>query len=261
MQTNEILLIEYSTYFNIRYEIFGWICTYIYRQNLALNDLQMLIYHKMQPTNQPTTCTKGLRGPVINGYKAVISDSRENSNHYFFGKIGRTKMFMLLFLTLKKNPTIWRKKLKKKWSKCNIMAEGFRFIYLAFGFSQAENLSAQCMGYLDATWTCGADVSFRDVKIKIPNREMWMTSWTGSERGGFWGIWKKSVELRRGHRTRRVDFGGSQRPDEFCALWAPHKMGGGRWKSHPRKILPLSLCRKTFKLKGNKKFRAWTKKS
>ena len=29
---------------------------------------------------------------------------------------------------------------------CNIMAEGFRFIYLAFGFSEAENLSAQCMG-------------------------------------------------------------------------------------------------------------------
>ena len=30
------------------------------------------------------------------------------------------------------------------------MAEGFRFIYLAFGFSYAENLSAQCMGYLGA---------------------------------------------------------------------------------------------------------------
>ena len=31
-------------------------------------------------------------------------------------------------------------------SVCNIMAEGFRFIYLVFGFSLAENLSAQCMG-------------------------------------------------------------------------------------------------------------------
>ena len=28
----------------------------------------------------------------------------------------------------------------------NKMAEGFRFIYLAYGFSWAENLSAQCMG-------------------------------------------------------------------------------------------------------------------
>ena len=52
---------------------------------------------------------------------------------------------------------------------CNIMAEGFRFH--AFGFSQAENLSAQCMGYLDATLTHvftrarRADVSLRDVTI------------------------------------------------------------------------------------------------
>ena len=28
MQTNEILLIENSTYLNIRFEIFGWICMY-----------------------------------------------------------------------------------------------------------------------------------------------------------------------------------------------------------------------------------------
>ena len=38
---------------------------------------------------------------------------------------------------------------------------------------------------------------------------------------------KRSVELRIGHRTRRVDFRGSQRPDEFVLLWAPHEMGGG----------------------------------
>ena len=29
---------------------------------------------------------------------------------------------------------------------CNIMAEGFRFIYLVFRFSKAENLSAKHMG-------------------------------------------------------------------------------------------------------------------
>ena len=43
----------------------------------------------------------------------------------------------------------------------------------------------------------GADVSFRDVTIKIPDRNMtrgmWMTSCTWSVRGGFWGIRKKSV--------------------------------------------------------------------
>ena len=38
--------------------------------------------------------------------------------------------------------------------------------------------------------------------------------------------------------------------------------GGCRRKSRHRKIVPLSsLCWKTFKLKGNKKFRIWTKKS
>ena len=30
VQTNEILLIENSTYLNIRFEIFGWICMYVY---------------------------------------------------------------------------------------------------------------------------------------------------------------------------------------------------------------------------------------
>ena len=29
VQTNEILQIENSTYLNIRFEIFGWICMYI----------------------------------------------------------------------------------------------------------------------------------------------------------------------------------------------------------------------------------------
>ena len=43
-----------------------------------------------------------------------------------------------------------------------------------------------------------------------------MTSCTGSVRGGFWGFWKKSVELRTRHRTGRVDFRGSLRPDEFA---------------------------------------------
>ena len=35
----------------------------------------------------------------------------------------------------------------------------------------------------------------------------------------------------------------------------------GIWKSQHRKMVSLSLCGKTFKLKGNKKFRTWTKKS
>ena len=49
----------------------------------------------------------------------------------------------------------------------------------------------------------------------------------------------------------------------ICALRAPHEMEGvGQMKKPEKKeCLSLSLCRKTFKLKGNKKFRTWTKKS
>ena len=80
--------------------------------------------------------------------------------------------------------------------------------------------------------------------------------------GRFW----KSEFVETRHRTsrdetclgeRRLVFACSRRP-----LWrVPHVLGESRWKSLYRKIVPLSLCRRTFKLKGNKKFRTWTKKS
>ena len=54
VQTDEILLIEKITYLNIRFGIFGWIYICIHGQNLALNDLQMMMCHKTQTTNQPT---------------------------------------------------------------------------------------------------------------------------------------------------------------------------------------------------------------
>ena len=64
--------------------------------------------------------------------------------------------------------------------------------------------------------------------------------------GRFW----KSQWVETRHRTRRLTFACSRRP-----LWrVPHVLvEGGRWKSQNRKIVPLSLCRRTFKLKGNKK--------
>ena len=67
-----------------------------------------------------------------------------------------------------------------------------------------------------------------------------MTSRTGSARGGFWEILKKSVELRTRHRTRRVDFRGSQKPDEFARYGRRTRWGGGRWKSQNRKNVYLS---------------------
>ena len=38
------------------------------------------------------------------------------------------------------------------------MAEGFCFIYLAFGFSCAVNLSVQCIGWLGANMSAGVCV-------------------------------------------------------------------------------------------------------
>ena len=53
------------------------------------------------------------------------------------------------------------------------------------------------------------------------------------------GILKKSVELRARHRTRRVDFRGSQRPDEFARNGCRTRRGS-RWKSQNRKNVYLS---------------------
>ena len=78
---------------------------------------------------------------------------------------------------------------------------------------------------------------------------MWMTSCTGSACGGFWGFWKKSVSWILG-------------PDENGWLSLARRVGCARGLGQMEKSgVSLSLCRKTFKLKGNKKFRTWTKKS
>ena len=65
------------------------------------------------------------------------------------------------------------------------------------------------------------------------------------------------------HRKRGLRFEKSllveietwARPDEFVRYELRACWVGGRWKRRHRKIVPLSsLCRKTFKLKGNKSF-------
>ena len=71
-----------------------------------------------------------------------------------------------------------------------------------------------------------------------------MTSYTGSVRGGFWEFEKSQWN------------------------WVPASKEDG-WLSELAVALEkmekagvsLALCRKTFKLKGNKKFRTWIKKS
>ena len=92
---------------------------------------------------------------------------------------------------------------------------------------------------------CGADVSFRDVTIETPGRKcdrwMWMTSCTGSVRGGFGGCEKK---LESWVLASEKDGWPSELIE---ALRRVPRVMGSRWKSQHRKIVPLSSsCRKTF---------------
>ena len=123
-------------------------------------------------------------------------------------------------------------------SFCNIMAEGFRFMPLGLVRLRTFRLSA--------TWTqvfmraCGADVSFRDVKIKIPDRGMWMTSCTGSARR-ILGDLKKSVSgVENWTLNEKGRLSGLAEAKRICAQRAPREMGGGRWKSQNRKNVYLS---------------------
>ena len=123
------------------------------------------------------------------------------------------------------NSSTWMDLTGYKLKICNIMAEGFRSIYLAFGFSKAENLSAQCMGYLGANMSTGVHVSFRDVTIKIPDRRCDQGSEWRHAPEAWAEIWEKSVEIETWAR-----------PDEFvpyrrytCWGWADGKVSVERW--------------------------------
>ena len=100
----------------------------------------------------------------------------------------------------------------------------------------------------------GADMSFRDVTIKILDR--------GCDQGREWRhapeAWAEIWKVR--------ELSSASGEDGWLSLARRGLVSGahvvwGRWKSQYRKMLSLSLCRNAFKLKGNKKFRTWTKKS
>ena len=76
------------------------------------------------------------------------------------------------------------------------------------------------------------------------------------------GILIKSVSRELDSEREGSTFGARWGQTNLCATGAIRVVGGGRWKRQHRKIVHLSsLCRRTFKHKGNKKFRTWTKKS
>ena len=144
-------------------------------------------------------------------------------------------------------------------SQCNIMAEGFRFIYVAFRFSEAENLSLSAwVSKVQHGRRCsrarGEDVSFRYVKIKIPDskldRGIWMTSCTGSVRVGFWGF----------EKSQGVSWVFASEEEGWLselaeALQRVTHVVGDRWKSQHRKIVYFSpYVEKPFNSKVIKSF-------
>ena len=119
------------------------------------------------------------------------------------------------------------------------------------------------------TRACRADVSLRDVTIETRDGKQGytvrVTSRTRSARRILGDIEKVS-ELRLD--TGRMEMRPASGEDGWLSLARGDLCGGChtcwwgcRWKSQNRKIVPLSLCRRTFILKGNKKVRTWTEKS
>ena len=91
----------------------------------------------------------------------------------------------------------------------------------------------------------GEDVSFTDVKIKIPDRRydqgMWMTSCTGSVCGEFWEIWEKSVSWVLS-RKNKVDFRLLAMALRRVRTWfgADGKVSIERWYLSPYVEKPLN---------------------
>ena len=71
-------------------------------------------------------------------------------------------------------------------------------------------------------------MSFRDVKIKIPVPGDVNDVMHRKRARRILGDLKKVRELRTRHRTGMVDFGGSQRSDEFTHYGYSTRWGGGR---------------------------------
>ena len=95
----------------------------------------------------------------------------------------------------------------------------------------------------------GVDVLFRDVTIRIQLR--------GYDQGR---AWRHAPEAWTG--MWKVGYLSSASEEEDWFSQARRGVGCVRGLGQMEKSgVSLSLCRKTFKLKGNKKFGTWTKKS
>ena len=104
----------------------------------------------------------------------------------------------------------------------------------------------RCKHERRCAWARGEDVSSRDVKIKIPDRnwDQWFEWHHAQKRWRFGGFEKSQLsfaseeELSFSVRRRRLTF-GARRGQTSCLRWGPHVMEG-KWKSQYWKIVYLS---------------------
>ena len=142
------------------------------------------------------------------------------------------------------------------------MAERFRFMPLGLVRLRTFRLS----GYIGATLTqvfMRASERSGRVTQRCHNSPRWETGLqsandvTHRKRAEDLGNLKKVSRVETRHRTRRIDFRLLAEALGRCRT----RWGGEMKKPELKECVSLSLCRRTFKLKGNKKFRTWTEKS
>ena len=97
------------------------------------------------------------------------------------------------------------------------------------------------------------------------NCPRWRNGVTGCEwrhapeaRGGLWEIWRKLESWKTRRRTRRFDFWGSLRRDEF-ARRGIRTRSGAKWIRRHSEIVSLSPYVETFNSKLIKRFHTWTR--
>ena len=83
---------------------------------------------------------------------------------------------------------------------------------------------------------------------------MWMMSCTGNVRGGFWGIWKKSVELSSYPGRRRLTFACWPKPGQWPCGGRHTWFGADGNVSIERRYLSLLMSKNLFNSKVMKSF-------
>ena len=115
-------------------------------------------------------------------------------------------------------------------STCNMMAEGFRFMPLVLVRLRTFRLNtwvSKVQTWAQVLTRAQGGCVVHRCQIKIPEKGWPMdvndVMHRKRARGGFCEFWKKLVELKTGHRTRRVDFRGGLGQVSHEMVWQMKK--------------------------------------